>query len=524
MSEFDELVDLPIDTVNEMPDKLQQQTNELSELSAQVETNIRAKVEKSIVYGEDKKTGETFPQAINPQLAMDNFLNEIPIIAHPSLGVPYEYNKDTGLWKGITSPLHAYIDRNYLETYFYQESIVSRQVYNDRKRLAQDIASYKALEGEDTPITRNPNPNKILFNNGSYDFETNTIVQPDITDYHTVKLPYNLVPTEERTIVEDWIEWIVGDSLQTVMELIGYCFYRDYPFATVAYFINASSQESGSNGKSMFLAYLTHVLGGDKNVSSVSLADLTSGKNQFIASNLEHKLANIEKDSGLKYINDTGKIKTLTGNDTFTVERKNENAHQMKNYAKMMFSSNALPDFSDDSFGMKRRLIIVPFVKDFKDGKHSEEKEFYNSQRKEREDYNGETIGKFVWKCLQAFRAILEDPERRNQNNPFYVAEQANQEREQYMYNNDIVLRFLDDCNLEITRDYENKDHCILSTEIKELYRKWAFDNESDMKINNFIKRLNAKGALSTRKRWAVNHGELANPQQVLIGIKYKKD
>ena len=51
-------------------------------------------------------------------------------------------------------------------------------------------------------------------------------------------------------------------------------------------------------------------------------------------------------------------------------------------------------------------MFFVPFVKDFKDGKHSEEKEFYNSQRKEREDYNGETIGKFVWKCLQALSQL----------------------------------------------------------------------------------------------------------------------
>lgn len=520
MNEFDELIELPQDTVEQMSDTAQNNTHELLVDTETFNVSIRAKVESCIEYKEDKKSGVSYPVGILSQSAIDNFINDIPIIAHPSLGIPYEYNYQTGLWKGITAPLHVYIDRNYLENWFYNETKTSNAVFNDRKRLAQDLANYKTLEGENTPITRNPNPNKILFKNGAYDFETNTIAEPLMEDYHTVQLPYNLVPTNERTIVEDWLEWIVGESLQTVMELIGYCFYRDYRFATVAYFINASTQESGSNGKSMFLEYLTHVLGGNDNVSSVSLADLTNGKNQFIASNLEHKLANIEKDSGLKYISDTGKIKTLTGNDTFTVERKNENAHQMKNYAKMMFSSNALPDFSDDSFGMKRRLIIVPFVKDFKDGKHSEEKEFYNSQRNEREDYNRETIGKFVWNCLQAFRSILTDKERRNQNNPFYVSDNASREKEQYIHDNDIALRFLSDNNLKITKDYKNQESWILQSEIKAMFKVWAQENESDMKVNNFIKRLKAKGALPERKRYAVNHGIFKNPQNVLTGIE----
>lgn len=511
-----ELVDLPQDPVSELPNELKQSTHELAVDQETLSVSIRAKVEQTIQYKEDKETGAVYPIGINTQKAIDNFINEIPIIAHPTLGVPYEYNEKKGVWKAITAQLSTYIDRYYLENWFYNESLESNMVYNHRKRLAQDLASYKALEGEETPINSEPNPNKILFKNGAYDFETNTIIDPKIDDYHTIQLPYNLVPTNERTIVEDWLEWVLGDSLQTVMELIGYSLYRQYRYATLTYFVNDPKKSSGSNGKSQVLNYISHVLGGRDNVASVQLEKLSTKNERFSSSQLQHKLANIDADSGTEYLTDTGVLKALTGGDLIQAERKGKDPFQFVNYAKLIFSTNKLPNFSDNSYGLHRRLMIVPFAKEFKGGQHRDEMLHYNSQRKEREDYNSETIGKFVWNCLQAFRAILEDPERSTSDNPFYKSELAKEMTSSYLDNNNILKIFLKDNELEVTNDPEDK---IEQTDLKAIFELWKNDSEASIKWLNFKRRLQEVGIEFKQARVKTEHGTTKNTKCV-IGIR----
>ena len=51
-------------------------------------------------------------------------------------------------------------------------------------------------------------------------------------------------------------------------------------------------------------------------------------------------------------------------------ERKGKDPFQFVNYAKLLFSTNKLPKFSDNSFGMVRSLIVLQFTKEFKDCKH----------------------------------------------------------------------------------------------------------------------------------------------------------
>lgn len=513
-----ELVDLPEDKVKDATPEQQALAKELATQQAQQAISTRAKVEQSVSYKEDKD-GNIYPIGIKAQQAVENFINDIPIIAHPSLGIPYEYNENTGLWKGITAPLSAHIDRYYLEQWFYQESLASNQVYYERKRLSQELATMKKLEGEETLINSEPNPNKILFKNGAYDFETNTIVEPQIDDYHTIQLPYNLVPTNERTIVEDWLEWVVEDSLKTIMQLIGYCFYREYKYAMFTYFVNDPRKSSGSNGKSQVLNYITHVLGGRHNVSSVQLEKLSTKNERFSSSQLQHKLANIDADSGAEYLEDTGVLKSLTGKDMIQAERKGKDPFQFVNYAKLLFSTNKLPKFSDNSFGMVRRLVVVPFTKEFKDGKHRKEMEYFNSQRKEREDYDGEIIGKFVWNCLQAFRDILLDDELVNDVNPFYKSELAKEMTNTYVDNNDITKIFLNDNELELTKDPNDR---IEQVDVKGMFEAWKDESEANVKWINMKKRLQDAGVEFKPARIRLKNGTTVSTR-CLIGIR-KKD
>lgn len=115
---------------------------------------------------------------------------------------------------------------------------------------------------------------------------------------------------------------------------------------------------SGANGKSTVLRLLKSFLG-ETDCSAVSLQDLC--KNRFAAAQLYHKLANICADLPSDGIENSGKFKTLTGDDFVNAEFKFQKAFCFENYAKLAFSANQIPKTQDDTIAYFRRWIIAAF-------------------------------------------------------------------------------------------------------------------------------------------------------------------
>src|SRR5699024_4085110 len=59
-------------------------------------------------------------------------------------------------------------------------------------------------------------------------------------------------------------------------------------------------------------------------------------------------------------IKDTSNFKRLSTGDWIKGEFKNEDPFFFRNFAKLIFSTNRLPRFYDNSQGLKDRLVIVP--------------------------------------------------------------------------------------------------------------------------------------------------------------------
>jgi len=159
-------------------------------------------------------------------------------------------------------------------------------------------------------------------------------------------------------IVNVFKEW-VGDKWGLLFEIIGYCFYPDYPFNKAFMLVG-----NGSNGKSTYLRLVKEVLG-EKNVKGSALQDICLYR--FAASELYHKLANIFPDIPSKPISYTGWFKVLTGEDTISAPRKFKTSIYFKNYAKLLFSANELPQVEDMSEAFWRRWIVLMFLKRFED-------------------------------------------------------------------------------------------------------------------------------------------------------------
>jgi P4 family phage/plasmid primase-like protien len=105
---------------------------------------------------------------------------------------------------------------------------------------------------------------------------------------------------------------------------------------------------------------------GEENVSHVSLQALCD--NRFSQAQLVNKYANIYADLTDKSVYETGVFKVLTGNDWHSVEKKGKQPFENKNYAKLMFSCNKIPESYDDSDAYYRRFNIITFINQFPEG------------------------------------------------------------------------------------------------------------------------------------------------------------
>lgn len=114
---------------------------------------------------------------------------------------------------------------------------------------------------------------------------------------------------------------------------------------------------SGSNGKSVWLASLEALLGPD----AISHVPLERFDDRFALSGTRNKLANIVAEVSEVDRVAEGVIKQFVGGDRMQFERKFREPYVAQPTARLVFSCNTMPRFSDRTGGMKRRLIVLPF-------------------------------------------------------------------------------------------------------------------------------------------------------------------
>lgn len=207
----------------------------------------------------------------------------------------------------------------------------------------------------------NTNENLICLKNGMYDV-TNKKLIPHSPDYYcTIQLPINY---DEKAKCPQFIKFLKsifdGDKelMKVVQETIGYLLTRSN--AAQCFFLFFGT---GANGKSV-LCNIIMALVGNKNCSAVSIRDFSK---RFTKSFLLDKLVNIstENESYNGQVIDTQYIKAITGGDAILAEFKGKDVFSFKPFCKLIFSTNTLPQFKDISDGFFRRIVIIPFEKQF---------------------------------------------------------------------------------------------------------------------------------------------------------------
>lgn len=262
------------------------------------------------------------------------------------------------------------------------------------KDALEMIKSKTPSEATETPV------NLIPVFNGVLNLDTMELEEYTPTKVFLSKYPINYNPDAGKP--SRFMEMIrttfagVEEQIPLIQEIFGYCFLRNYFIEALFFFVG-----NGGNGKTLLLNILSALLGGSEHCSYLTFKELSEPKNENMLYDLFGKSANICGDTGKQKLKETDILKKATGNDWIRARRLYKEKFDFKNYAKIILSFNKLPEVDDFSDGFKRRLRIVEFPNQFKEGVEGTNK---NLDREIIE--NGEMDGVFLW-ALEGLKRLM---------------------------------------------------------------------------------------------------------------------
>lgn len=170
----------------------------------------------------------------------------------------------------------------------------------------------------------------------------------------SVQLPIVWDPSATCPNFDAFLESVLPeDDRSRAWQLLGYLMMSGNPLQRLFLLTGG-----GGNGKGVFLNVVRALLG-DDNFSAIPLRRFA--ETQFATAELHGKLANVCGDIDAKFIEDTGRIKELAGDDKIDAERKGRDPFKFLFWGKAIFSANSMIGSSDSSKGWLRRWEVVNF-------------------------------------------------------------------------------------------------------------------------------------------------------------------
>jgi putative DNA primase/helicase len=243
---------------------------------------------------------------------------------------------------------------------------------------SQIINAIQIIGRDNTPLNQE-NCELIQFGTTIYNLNDGSSFEATPNYFITNTLPYTPSMSDDTPILDELFDaWVGRENRDLLYEIISYCCYRDYPIHHIFTFVGA-----GSNGKSKFLKIIEKFISVD-NCASTSLDVLINSR--FESANLFKKLVCTMGETNFNTMNRTEMLKRLSGQDLVGFEFKGKNSFSGYSYAKLLISTNTLPETTDRTDGFYRRWIIVDFPNRFSGDidilKTIPESEFNNLSRK----------------------------------------------------------------------------------------------------------------------------------------------
>lgn len=432
----------------------------------------------------------------------NEILKENIIERYSKLPEGARYQSKHGVWKLFNNnELKSFVkkiiinkfEENNIEWDIKTSNAVAEYVY--AKALQEDVSTIPFDES---------NPNLVAFKNGTYNFKTEQL-EPHkasnmLVNYHDYDLDMSGEPTPHTDKLLAGM--MTKDVVPMFKQYLGYMFYHSHEPIQDTVFLHGN----GGEGKSTLLNYIIHDILGINNVSTVKPKEL-AGDNRFKMIQLYQKEANIVADIEKGYLQNTDVLRSLTGGDGADAEAKGVQGISFTNYAKLLFSANELPTFSDNSTGFKDRLMVIELVNG---DTRQPDNHFWDNQdmKAVKEERN-----RFVYACLRAFKVALDN---RRFEKPKSVIEAS----EQWHKSNDHFGEFIDEwCEIDLTSDKGEKASYVVSAYKEFCHMNNYSDKTTAQTITANLKRLGIK-KIKNRKGWSTTE----QPVHRYIGLKLKEN
>lgn len=322
----------------------------------------------------------------------------------------------------------------------------------------------------------------INLKNGTFEISPNKqeLRPPERKDFITYQLPFEYNPKAKAPLFEKYLNTVQPDidRQKILAEYLAYLFIKP---STLKLEKTLLLYGTGANGKSVFFEVVNALLGGNENVSSYSLQNLTNDNGYFRAM-LANKLVNYASEINGKL--ETSIFKQLVSGEPVEARLPYGEPFTLTNYAKLIFNCNELPKDVEQSNAYFRRFLIVPFDVTIPEAEQD--------KQLPQKIIEGELSGVFNW-VLEGLKRLL------SQKN-FTISEAVNKQLESYKIQSDSVQMFLADEGFEkSTSDYKE------FKELFELYRVYC--NESGYRAcgkKTFGERLRNAGFETEKKNFGL--------------------
>lgn len=197
---------------------------------------------------------------------------------------------------------------------------------------------------------------KICLQNGVYDLEKKELLPHSDEYFFTGVLPYEFDPSAKAPRFEKFMDEVTegNHELKTILlEFAGYAVSGDPCWIHKALILPGE----GSNGKSTFMKVLQNLVGPDL-YSALQMSALDNDQKRYM---LVNKLFNVGEETNIHALSRSESFKTLVSGGDVDIKVVFMKPFNYRNKAKFIFACNKLPYTNDQSYGLFRRLLIVPF-------------------------------------------------------------------------------------------------------------------------------------------------------------------
>lgn len=312
----------------------------------------------------------------------------------------------------------------------------------------------------------------LNFKNGVLNLQKG-IMEPHDSKYgFTYTIPYDYAPTGSHKVFDKFIDDVTcGDTelADLITEYMGYCLSGTDPAMVQKC---AILYGDGANGKSVVLSLLRELVGRE-NSSAVSITHM---KKEQYRSGMVNKLFNASDESPTDAFLDSSTFKAMVSGDIVGVRKLYQDLIEWKCTTKLIFNCNELPYMTDFSYGMARRLVIIPFKATFSYASGNLDPDILKKILVEKSD-----IFKY---CLDKFAAVAK------RDYKFTEPKAVEEEADDYKYLNDHIERFI------YTMCEVNTSHrqVIVVDEVYNLFALWCKDNNiKPMVYGSFVRRFGKK-------------------------------